>query len=408
VKRIVCLFPGQGTQYKEVTKKEWFLSKPAQQIFNQAAEILGWDVREYLKTLSPKEISATELAQPIIYTLDIAAYRTIFESFEFQPSVFMGHSLGEFAALTAAGVLSFEETLWLVVERGRLMADYSHKEATGMISVAGSSIQQINHSIELNKEHGIVNIGAYNSADQYVLSGHQNGLDRVCSELSKLGAEIRPLKVGGPFHSELYAQAGEKFRQAVEACCFHKLKAQVVSSVTGSFYQDETDIKNALARQIESPVLWWQAVQKLNHTYPWIGVEAGPKSILKSLLASVNPDVLAIDDLETPVALRNKLQNYKPDILSLCSEAIRMATITPNFKQDENDKVKKLYYHLKALRQAFLLGQEYSEEQVIASLQELLQAKGVSSEEIQNSLLPMIWERLGRSVQTTGVSETTF
>ncbi|WP_348739630.1 ACP S-malonyltransferase [Tenacibaculum sp. 190524A02b] len=386
MKRLTCLFPGQGTIDKDVVNKEWYSSKISQLIFEEAEKILSWNIDCYLRELSYQELAQTNIAQPLIYTLNMAMYYTLFNSNKLKPSIFLGHSLGEYCALVASEAITFNQGLEIVAKRGELMAEYTSIEETAMASIIGADIDKITQLLNQNNTTtSVVDIAAYNSKEQIVLSGHKAQILSIVNQLKDEKIRFTLLNVGGPFHSRLYKDIEEKFRSYIEKITFSPPKNTVVSSIIGEVILQPEQIKKALSEQITSPVLWAKAVGFLNENYNWLGIEVGGKTVLKRLLS--NHTVIATSEYNATHGILQEINNSKEQIFDFSAAAIRTAVTFPNKCQKQVDVVISTFEEIQQQRESFLQTNEIDWHNIEDLLKKLLLAKGYEKAEVEKELM---------------------
>ena len=250
-----CLmFPGQGSQ-RAGMGGDLFVRFP--ELTATANDVLGYAIEE--SCVEDRRLADTRYAQPAIFVVNaLAAHRHLADSpepYEF----FAGHSLGEYNALVAAGVLDFRSALELVSARGRLM---SRIRVGGMAAVLGLTAEEIEQTLRHAGCTGVF-LANYNSDRQIVVAGHDAELTVATAALRRAGAaQVAPLAVSGPFHTPLMAPAVEPFRKTLSRYEFRDGKSVVISSVTGKPFQPEFAV-DLLSRQISSPVAWTNVVRTL-------------------------------------------------------------------------------------------------------------------------------------------------
>jgi trans-AT polyketide synthase/acyltransferase/oxidoreductase domain-containing protein len=247
----VILFPGQGSQYKGMGKN--LFSKYASQT-KLASEILGYDLEELCVKDSHRQLSKTNFTQPALYVVN----HFLYQEQNHHPDFFIGHSLGEYNALLAAGAYDFETGLRLVQKRGELMEAAS---GGGMAAVIGLSATEVQQKLE-NGNFDKIDIANYNTPTQIVLSGKKEDLDKLIQDFSEQQIRIVPLNVSAPFHSRYMQPAVEQFAAFLKDFSFHKLETHVIANVTARPYQD-AEISDMLSRQIASSVQWTDSIRYL-------------------------------------------------------------------------------------------------------------------------------------------------
>ncbi len=267
------LFPGQGSQTPGMGRDFYEAGGEARAVFDAAAAIspAGW--LESIFEGTPEQLAQTRLAQPALLTVGVAITRSL-ATRGIEPSGCAGHSLGEFTALVAAGALEFEEALRLVQVRARLMSEDIPEG--GMAAVIGLDAQSIEDA--LPEGAGVAN---FNGPQQTIISGTTQAIAESEGILKAAGARrVMPLKVSGPFHSELMRPAADAFRDALAEQTFNAPAAPFISSVAGAAVSDPAEIQERLAQQICGPVRW-TAVMETIGAAP--ALEVGPGRVLQGL-----------------------------------------------------------------------------------------------------------------------------
>lgn len=294
------VFPGQGTQ-KTGMGKDFYDNLPASRaVFEEASEVLGWDVAR-MCFLENQKMNLTEYAQPCILTTEIAMFRGVREMIGFSPEYFGGHSLGEYAALVAAGVMPFDKTVKVVQERGRLMQTVSPEGFGGMAAVIGKGGAL--DSIAPFLKDLPVDIANINSSEQIVISGETDALliaeQRIRAVLdSDPSFRYVPLAVSAPFHSRFMRPMQAGFKAFVVEALADTIVAdsadRVLSNYTGGFHaKDKELIIDALVSQISAPVQWLKNMEALTGKVETI-YEIGPNRPLRGFFSSVGVNCAAI------------------------------------------------------------------------------------------------------------------
>lgn len=282
------VFPGQGSQKvgmgKDLVEKFPF----ARERYEQADEILGFSLFRLCFEGTEEELTRTENAQPAILTYSVIALEAL-KTKGFLPDVVAGHSLGEFSALVASGMLSFESALKLVRRRGELMAHADPEKKGGMAAVLGLPSEVVEEvCTEVSKEFYVEPVN-YNAPDQVVISGLKEGIAKAEPILKERGAKrVVVLNVSGAFHSKLMATAADQFKQTLDETPFLKPSCRVISNVTAR-EEDETNIREMLFRQMQSPVRWVDSVRYMESLGVTEVVEVGLGNILSGLVKKISP-----------------------------------------------------------------------------------------------------------------------
>lgn len=250
------VFPGQGSQSIGMGKEDFESSELAQSYYEKADDILGFSLSEIMFNGSEEDLKQTKVTQPAVFLYSIVRYYMSGKT----PDVVAGHSLGEFTALVAAGVLKFEDALSLVSKRANAMQVACDQEEGTMAAVLGLEdkvVEEICHKIE-----DVVVAANYNCPGQLVISGSKSGIDSAVTAATEAGARrALVLNVGGAFHSPLMGSAEEVLASAIESTEFHDAKLPIYQNVNGMPQTDASIIKQNLIKQLTSPVKWTQTMQ---------------------------------------------------------------------------------------------------------------------------------------------------
>ncbi|MFH2068953.1 MAG: ACP S-malonyltransferase [Candidatus Omnitrophota bacterium] len=290
--KTVLLFPGQGSQHKGMGLELYQASPVVRQIYCQADEILGRDLSRVIFEGPEEELIQTENSQPAIYLTSFAYFVNWKEGKEL-PAAAAGHSLGEYTALTAAGVFSFQDGLLLVSRRAQLMAQATREQPGAMAAVLGLDDEKV---AAVCAEVGSVWPANYNAPGQVVVSGKKDAVEQARQILSQRHpCRIIPLKVSGAFHSPLMDLARNGFEKVLSGCPVQAPIFPVYANVTGRKFSDTDEIKRLLAEQITSPVLWRETAEQIwREAKPDFFLEAEPGRVLSGLLKRIVPEAVIL------------------------------------------------------------------------------------------------------------------
>ena len=276
------VFPGQGSQFVGMAKEHYDQNSNVRELFDQADEILGFSLTNIMFDGPEDTLKQTEYTQAAIYLHSIALYMDQGET----PSCVAGHSLGEFTALTAAGVLSFEQGLELVRKRGVLMQSAGEKMDGTMAAIIGlddEKVEELCHNISTG-ENLIVAAANFNSTGQVVISGSTKGVEMVVELAKSEGARMAMLlPVSGAFHSELMKPAFEDFKEFLSEIPFNDAEVPVYSNVDARASQSAGELKEKVLQQLISPVRWTQTIRNMMADGVTDLVEIGPGKVLQGL-----------------------------------------------------------------------------------------------------------------------------
>lgn len=272
------MFPGQGSQTKGMGI-ELFSFFPEQ--IKQADTILGYSIKELCLEDPQQQLSDTEFTQPALYIIEALSFLARIAE-EKKPEYLIGHSLGEYAALFAAGVFNFETGLKLVQKRGELMAKAS---GGGMLAVINLAEDKIKTLLQTNGLDSI-DFANFNSPKQIVLSGPAADIATANEILAQEALMCVPLKVSGAFHSRYMQSAADEFKQFLEPFQFLPLQIEVIANVTAESYFDKM-VKENLVKQITHPVRWTDTIRYLKKQGESTFIEVGPGNVLTRLVAQI-------------------------------------------------------------------------------------------------------------------------
>ena len=279
------VFPGQGAQFIGMGKDLYESSAVAKELFEKANEILGFDIQSIMFNGTDEELKQTKVTQPAIFLHSVILAKVMGE--RFQPDMVAGHSLGEFSALVANGVLTFEDGLKLVSQRALAMQDACEAEPSTMAAILGLEDDKV--EAVCNEIDEIVVPANYNCPGQLVISGSKEGIEKACEKAKEAGAiRALPLTVGGAFHSPLMEPARERLEAAIESTPFTQEKCPIYQNVSAEAVTDIEEIKKNLIAQLTAPVKWTQIMHKMIEDGCDEVVEVGPGKVLQGLFKKVD------------------------------------------------------------------------------------------------------------------------
>ncbi len=283
------VFPGQGSQFTGMCHDLYEKHNSLKEMFQNAKDILGFDISKIMFHGSSNDLVQTKVTQPAIFIHTMAILKVIEKSFN--PAMVAGHSLGEFSALVAAGVLSFEDGLKLVSIRAKAMQRACENTKGTMAAILGLE----NNIIENVCKNIIGNVVAanYNCPGQVVISGEIKAVEEACRVLTEKGARrALILPVGGAFHSELMNEAKEELSQAINEAKFNEPICPVYQNVKGIGETSVISIKENLVSQLTSTVRWTQSINQMIEDGGTEFIEIGPGKVLQGLIKKINRDIL--------------------------------------------------------------------------------------------------------------------
>ncbi len=284
------IFTGQGAQFSGMGVDLYEKFPEAQELFEKANKILGFSITDIMFEGTAEELKQTKVTQPAIFLHSTILAKILGENFK--PEMVAGHSLGEFSALVANGVLTFEDGLKLVSQRALAMQKACEMQESTMAAVLGLDdlvVEETCASID-----GVVVAANYNCPGQLVISGEITAIDKACELLTEKGAR-RALKlpVGGAFHSPLMEPAREELAEAIKNTIFGEPICPVYQNVVAKAVTNPEDIKHNLMKQLTSPVRWTQSIQQMITDGGTEFIEVGPGKVLQGLMRKIDRSVTA-------------------------------------------------------------------------------------------------------------------
>lgn len=285
------VFPGQGAQFVGMGKDLYDNFPKAKELFDQANEILGFNITDIIFNGTDEDLKQTKVTQPAVFLHSVI--RAICLGNDFKPEMVAGHSLGEFSALVAAGVLSFEDGLRLVSKRALAMQAACELQPSTMAAVLGLEDEKV---VEVLKSitNEVVVAANFNCPGQLVISGSIAGVEQVCEALKNAGAKrALPLKVGGAFHSPLMEPAREELAKAIEETNFSSPKCPIYQNVVAHAVTEPQEIKQNLIAQLTAPVRWTECVRAMISDGATLFTEVGPGTVLQGLVKKIDSSISA-------------------------------------------------------------------------------------------------------------------
>ena len=284
------VFPGQGAQFVGMGKNLYDGNSECRDLFEQANQIVGFRITDLMFAGTPEDLKQTRVTQPAIFLHSVILAK--YMGANFKPDMVGGHSLGEFSALVAAGAMSFEDGLRLVVARANAMQKCCEKTPSTMAAVLKLDDKTV-EDICASVQGEIVVPANYNCPGQLVISGTNNGVARACELVKEAKGKALPLAVGGAFHSPLMEPARIELADAIENTTFTKPICPCYQNVDAQPHSDPAEIKRNLLMQLTSPVRWTATVQHMMADGATEFIAVGPGTALQGMVKRVDPNANA-------------------------------------------------------------------------------------------------------------------
>lgn len=305
--KIACVFPGQGSQTVGMLAEHAITYPQVQETFSEASEALGYDLWDLVQNDDSGRLNQTEVTQPALLTASVAIWRTLSEQQRSAVEVLAGHSLGEYSALVCAGVLDFKDAVKLVEARGQFMQEAVPAGTGAMYAIIGlddDKIQDICATVT-EQTGQIVAAVNFNSPGQVVIAGNKEAAEKAGEACKEAGAKrALPLPVSVPSHCALMKPAAEKLAGMLATISFSEPEIPVINNVDVMMETSSDAIKDALIRQLYSPVRWTETIQLMAEQGVENIYEIGPGKVLTGLTKRIEKRISG-DAVNTPDALTN-------------------------------------------------------------------------------------------------------
>ncbi|MDH3797329.1 MAG: ACP S-malonyltransferase [Desulfobacterales bacterium] len=282
------LFPGQGSQSVGMGQEFYQQYDVVREIFDMAEETVKMGISNLCFKGPMEELTQTVNLQPAVTTVNLACLAVLKKegiAYDFCA----GHSLGEYSALNAAGVISAEDTIKLVHKRGDLMHRESTRYNGAMHAIVGLPIAEVENLVAEVQPQGVVSVANHNSELQIVITGSPEPVEKVSTLAAQKGARAIPLKVSGAWHSELIKGAEQEFKAVLAQIDFNPPEKSIIFNVSADIASEADEIKDIMGRQLCSPVKWYDSMVKLMDEKMETFVEVGPGRVLAGLLKKILP-----------------------------------------------------------------------------------------------------------------------
>jgi [acyl-carrier-protein] S-malonyltransferase len=294
------LFPGQGAQAVGMGADIAVAFEEAACVYEKANEILGYDLRSICFEGPTEKLNTTTISQPAIFATSAAVlevFRTNGVTSKIKPDVTAGLSLGEYTALYAAGVMSFEEGLKLVAKRGQAMQAAADAQSGSMVSIIGLEEDKVRQLCEAAAQDELLEPVNFNCPGQIVVSGTKTACSRAAELAAEYGAiKAVPLEVAGAFHTDMMSTAAEILEQALRQCNISEpSQVKTIANIDGQYYQTAENVIKGLTKQLTCPILWQKCMEKLLADGMEKFYEIGPGRVLTGLMRRINRKIKVVN-----------------------------------------------------------------------------------------------------------------
>jgi len=286
--KLAIVFPGQGSQTIGMLDNLITIDKKTREIVNIASDVLGYDILKIISDGPKEKLDSTEVTQPAILLTSYVTWLLWKHESNAIPSVLAGHSLGEYTALLCADIISFEDAIMIVSERGKYMQQSVPDSTGAMAAILGLDDSLIEQLCSNAAEDEIVSAANYNSPGQVVVSGHKNAVNRLINLAKNAGARraiLLPVSV--PSHCALMKDTANKFSKLLDKITFNNAQIPILQNVDAKLKTNAADIKTALIKQLYEPVRWVDTINEIHRIGVTKIIECGPNNVLSGLIKRI-------------------------------------------------------------------------------------------------------------------------
>lgn len=415
MEKYALVFPGQGSQYIGMGKTLYEENHAARRTYEEANDILGFDIKKLSFEGSSIELNQIEKALPAILIASVAAFRVFRQEIDENPQVAAGHSLGEYTALTCSGAISFADALRIVKLRSTLACEIMDTKKGAMTVINNIVASEIEDACKKISHSGnSVSIACYNAPDQFVICGHQDAVMKVEDILIEKDAQITPMLMSPPFHCCLMESVAEKLSEVLNKTKFDAFKWPVFSNVTAALYRSVEDIAINLSSQVIKPVRWLDILNNIKQQGIENFIEIGPQSVLSDLTrkslsgvkvfsyTQINDRNGLLELFKPERNIRKKRKgSYTPSVVTKCLAAA-VSVRNANWNNDEYEKGVVIPF-----REVQKIQIELQKEDLLPTTEQMYKAVEMLKSVLNTKKVPMEKQRgiFERILEETGTRE---
>ena len=346
MEKIAFIFPGQGSQYIGMSKTLYEQHDIVRHTFEEASDILGFNLAELCFSGSLAELSRLENALVALLTSSVAAFRAYMKEIGVAPQFCAGHSLGEYSALTCSGALKFSDAVKIVEQRAKLAKEVADIGNSAMTIIGGITPPLVEEECrKVSAPENEVCVSCYNSYNEVAIAGHIEAVQQVENRVLDMDGQITPLLGTAPFHSPLMQSAAAKLKRVLETYTYSYCSWATFSNVTALPYNHSKMIVDSLANQIIKPVRWQETIQSLQKYGVTITIEFGAKNVLSNLVKTEAPNIKtfcydqkADRQMLTEILYSNEM--YSKHVPTVITKCLAIGVATPNYNSDAEEYKK--------------------------------------------------------------------
>ena len=409
MEKLVFLFPGQGSQYVGMAKTMYDQFDIAKHTFEEASDHLRFDLAKLCLTGNLADLGTVEKALVAIFTTSVVSFRVFMKEIGITPQYCVGHSLGEFSALTCSGAIGFADAVKIIYQRANFAKEIMNSQNASMTIIDGLTAEIVEEECNrISQDDCFVSIACYNSLSQIAISGHLAAIQKVEDRVFEMGGQVTPLFGNPPFHCLLMQPAANQLKAELQKYSLDYLRYPVIANVTGLPYEGSGKIPEYLTAHMVRPVQWHAIMSYLLKQGVTLAIEMGPKNVLSNLLKLNGYGIntmcfeLAEDRKATTDFFLNKkfYKNYHPTIITKCL-AIAVATPNWNFNKDEYQTgVVEPYQRIMSLQK------ELEDKAIKPGAEQMRDALKMLSSVFKTKKVPLIEQRewFGKIMDETGTN----